>query len=62
MKSEENWPRGFRGEVVQKCGHTTDGWTKGHRRRMASDHNRSSRSFSSGELINKKAEGPNLLT
>ena len=25
MKFEENWPRGFRGEVVQWCGQT-DRW------------------------------------
>ena len=27
MKLEENWPRGFRGEVVQRCGQTMDGQT-----------------------------------
>ena len=25
QKFEENWPRGFRGEVVQRCGMTDDG-------------------------------------
>ena len=24
MKFEENWPRGFRGEVVQRCGRMMD--------------------------------------
>ena len=24
MNFEENWPRGFRGEVVQRCGRTTN--------------------------------------
>ena len=43
MRFEENWPRGFRGEVVQTCGRT-DG------RRTASDHNSSSWAFGSGEL------------
>ena len=27
MKFEENWPRGYRGEVVQRCGRTDDGRT-----------------------------------
>ena len=27
MKSEENWPRGFRGKVVQRYGRTKDGRT-----------------------------------
>ena len=35
MKFEEIWPRGFRGEVVQRCGQTdgrTDGrWREGRR-------------------------------
>ena len=42
MKFDENWPRGYRGEVFQKCG-----WTDGpqaDRRRTANDHN------SSGDL------------
>ena len=27
MKFEENWPKGYRGEVVQRCGQTgDDGW------------------------------------
>ena len=25
MKFEENWPRGYRGEVVQRCGRTDVG-------------------------------------
>ena len=25
MKFEENWPRGYREEVVQRCGWTDDG-------------------------------------
>ena len=24
LKSEENWPRGFWGEVIQRCGQTMD--------------------------------------
>ena len=28
MKFQENWPRGFRREVIQKCGRT-DGWIDG---------------------------------
>ena len=27
MKFEENWPRGFKIEVVQRCGLTMNGWT-----------------------------------
>ena len=27
MKFEENWPRGFKGEVVQRCLRTSDGRT-----------------------------------
>ena len=34
MKFEENWPRGYRGEVVQRCGRTDNNrWqviTKAH--------------------------------
>ena len=26
MKFEENWPRNFRGEIVQRCLRTDDGW------------------------------------
>ena len=43
IKFEEIWPRGFRGEVVQR-GERTDG------RRTESDHNSSSWAFGSGEL------------
>ena len=33
VRMEENWPRGFRGEVVQRCGRTTeDGRTTDDRR------------------------------
>ena len=39
MKFEENWPRGFREEVVQMCGWTdNDGWqviTKAHPESLA---------------------------
>ena len=45
MKFEENWPRGFRGEVIQRCGQTEDGWTDGWRiedKSIKSDHNSSS--------------------
>ena len=27
MTFEENWPRGYRGEVVERCGRTDDGRT-----------------------------------
>ena len=43
MKFEENWPRGFRGEVIQRCGQT-DGWQV---TRIAHPQ-----AFSSGELKN----------
>ena len=46
MKFEENWPRGFRGEVVQRCVRRTGD----EGRRTASDHNSSSWAFGSGEL------------
>ena len=51
MKFEEISPRGFRGEVVQRCEQTDwrmDWQTDGQR--MESDHNSSSWAFGSGEL------------
>ena len=51
MKFEENWPRGFRGEVVQIGGRTMDTG-----RRTATDYNISAWTFGSGEL--KKTEKP----
>ena len=31
MKIEENWARGLRGEVAQRCGWTDDRWTMDNR-------------------------------
>ena len=50
LKFEENWPRSFRGEVIQRCGWTNDRWTDRWWKSMASAHNCSSWAFGSGEL------------
>ena len=34
MKFEENWPRSYRGEVIQRCGWMDDGWTDDDRRQV----------------------------
>ena len=44
MMVKENWPNGFSGKVIQRCGRTADGW------QTASDHTTSSWAFGSGEL------------
>ena len=37
MKFEENWPMGYRGEVVQRCEQTDNGrWTDNDRRQVIS--------------------------
>ena len=52
MKLEENWPRGLRGEVFQRCGWMTDRWTGDDGQK--SDSQKLILSLGSGELKKKK--------
>ena len=41
MKFKENWPRGFRGEVIRMCGRRQKDRRMDNERQMVSDHNSS---------------------